>query len=358
MKILLAGGGTLGPVTPLLALVEAWRARGEVVEFVFVGTPNGPERVIVQDQYHLPFLSILPVRFPRFFSLEWVLLPFRVVWVMWQSWQILVLEKPEVIVGAGGFTQVPLVIVGWMLKIPSVILQTDVHPLLSTRFCAPFVRQIFVAWSETTGSFPSHKTRVMGIPVRQSLASGSKKRALARFRLDGTKRTMLVFGGGTGSLWINERMAEIASQLKREINVIHILGRGKGLSSSENGHVAVEYLKEGMEDAYAVADLVVCRGGLGTISELSALRKSAIIIPLPNSAQEKNALLLERHEAARILSQSETTSAEMLEEIRWLMNDAARRQRYGEHIGQLLKTDVAYEMIVMIETLVKKKTRH
>ncbi len=355
MKILLAGGGTLGPVTPLLALVEAWRARDSDVEFVFVGTPNGPERAIVQDEYYLPFVSLLPVRFPRFISLEWFLLPFRIVIVLCQAWQLLHREKPDVIVGAGGFTQVPLVIVGWMLHIVSVVLQTDVHPLLSNRLSAPFVKQIFVAWSETARSFPSDKTCVVGVPVRLSLKSGTREQALKRFGLDETKRTLLVFGGGTGSLWINEQMAQIAAQLRQEMNVIHILGRGKKMGSLKtgNGYVAVEYLEEGMEDAYAIADLIVCRAGLGTISELSYLHKSAIIIPLPHSAQEENARLLETQDAARVLMQFETTSEQLLNEIRTLMDDDIRRRRYAQHISDLLRTDVADEMIDAITSIIQ-----
>ncbi len=357
MKILLAGGGTLGPVTPLLALVEAWRLRSEDVEFVFVGTPNGPERAIVQNQYHLPFFSILPVRFPRFVSLEWFLLPFQMIQALCEAWQLLRREKPDVIIGAGGFTQVPLVGVGWMLQIPSTVLQMDVSPLLSTRLSAPFVRKILVAWAQTAKSFPSNKTRVVGVPVRLSLKSGSRERAFSRFWLDATKRTLLVFGGGTGSLWINEQIAQISAQLKQEMNVIHIMGRGKGSASlnAESGYVAVEYVEEGMEDAYAAADLVVCRAGLGTISELSALHKPAIIIPLPHSAQEENARLLETDSAARVLLQSETTSEQLLDEIRTLINDDARCAGYAERMGQLLRTDVADEMIDMIESVVKTK---
>lgn len=350
MKILLTGGGTLGPVTPLLALVEAWRARKSDVEFLFVGTPHGPERAMVVDQYHLPFESILPVRFPRFFSIEWFLLPFRAVLVLIQSWKLLCRHEPDVIVGAGGFTQVPLVMIGRALGTPSIVLQTDVSPLLSTRFSSPFVSQILIAWNETMRAFPLQKTRVVGVPVRASLQTGLRERAIKRFDLDPDKRTLLVFGGGSGSLWINEQIAQIIVQLKQEMNVIHITGRDKALTSTQTGYVVAEYLEHGMEDVYAAADLVVCRAGLGTISELSALGKPAILIPLPNSAQEKNARLLETRGAARVLDQSTTTSEQLLREIRMLIRDEVRRNKYRQQIGHVLRTDVADEIIDIIES--------
>lgn len=354
MKVLLAGGGTLGPVTPLLALVEAWRNQKASVEFVFVGTPDGPERSLVHGRYQIPFLTIPVVRFPRFISFEWLSLPFRCLSALIFSAQILRRQKPDVIVGAGGFTQVPIIIMGKLFGIPSVIFQTDVHPLLSTRFALPFVERVFVAWKETVERLHSPKVELRGVPVRTSLMSGSKENAFRRFGLDPSKKMLLVFGGGTGSLWINEQMGEIAPQIKQEMNVIHITGKGKELRvlrEQGTGYVSVEYLEDGMEDVYAAADLVLCRAGLGTISELSRLSKSAIVIPLPHSAQEKNANLLEQNDAARVLLQEETTSSQLLEEIRSLMQDSTRREHQAKRMHELMRTDVGEEMIQIIEQI-------
>lgn len=341
MKILLAGGGTLGPVTPLLAMVESWRKRDAEVSFLLAGTPDGPERALAQA-YGLAFVAITPVRFPRFFSCEWFVLPVRVVVAFFQSWKLLRRERPDLIFGAGGYSQVPVIFVGWLFRIPSSILQTDVLPLLSNRLSIPFVRNVFVGWDETLRAFPASKTKVVGVPARASLLHGSRERALQHFGLDAKRPTLLVLGGGTGSLWINERLAEIAPQLSREMNVIHITGRGKNLDalrSQGRGYAVIGHVEEGLKDIYAAADLVVARAGMGTISELSALKKPAIIIPLPGSAQEANASALQREGAAVICEQETIGSVELLHEIRRLMADTQERKRLGEAIHRVLNTN-------------------
>lgn len=341
MKILLAGGGTLGPVTPLLAIVEVWRKREATISFLLVGTPDGPERALAKA-YGLAFEAITPVRFPRFFSFEWFALPVRTLAALLQSWRLLRRERPNLILGAGGYSQVPVIIVGWLLHIPASILQTDVLPLISNRLVSPFVRHIFVGWDKTLRAFPAGKTQKAGVPVRASLLNGSRARACQRFGLDAQRPTLLVLGGGTGSLWINERLAEIAPQIAREMNVIHITGRGKNLDALQSqgrGYAVIEHVEAGLEDIYAAADLVVARAGMGTISELSALKKPAIIIPLSGSAQEANASALQKEGAAVICEQETIGSVELLHEIRRLMADTQERKRLGEAIHRVLNTN-------------------
>ncbi len=347
MKILLAGGGTLGPVTPLLALVEAWRKRDPSVAFVLVGTSHGPERLLAK-QYHIPFYSLPRVRFSRFVSLEWLWLPFCAVSAVVCAVLVLWRQRPNIIIGAGGFTQVPVILVGRLFGIPAFILQTDVHPLLSNRLVAGFVERIFVGWNQTRDKFPKKKTEVVGVPVRESLLQGSRDRAGQRFRLDPGKQTLLVFGGGTGSRWINERLSEIADQIKQEMNVLWITGRGKypQMFGDSQDHFVV--IGEEFEDMYAAADVVVARAGLGTISELSALGKPAILIPLPGYGQQENASVVAHAGAARVLNQEELNAPKLLHEIRSLINDLQRREHYRTKIREILPTNVAEKIIHLI----------
>jgi len=341
MMVLLAGGGTLGPVTPLLALAEAWRKQREDISFALVGTQDGPERSLAQAS-HIPFYAIPSVRLPRFFSMEWFLIPFRAVYALAGAHRLLRAQRPDLIIGAGGFTQVPVMWVGRFLGVPSFLLQTDVRPLLSNRLVASFVKKIFIGFEETMPFFSARKTVQTGVPVRASLKTGSRERACARFGLDGTRPTLLVLGGGTGSLWINERMAEIAPQLVQEMNVIHLTGRGKQLASlTMNGYASMEQVEDGLADIYAAADLVVARAGMGTISELCALSKPALIIPLPGSAQLENARALARRHAAMVRFQSSTSADDLQEEIRGLISDSAKRKRLSASIHRALNTDVA-----------------
>ena len=361
-KISLTGGGTLGPVTPLFAIVEVWRALHEDVEFVWVGTTSGPERKLVEQMYDIPFHAIQAARLPRYFSREWFFFPFRFCMAFFQSVQLLHQEKPSAIIGAGGYTQVPLMMAGWLFRIPCFVLQPDVDPLLSNRLVAGFVQRIFVAWEKTTSAFPAHKTIVTGNPVRPSLLNGSKEQAIKFFNLDPEKQTLLVFGGGTGARWLNTQIEMIVGSLLEKMNVIHVTGVGKvsgkevaagsldrsddRFSLRDDGrlgtYVVKEILEEDMKDAYAVTDVVVGRAGMGTITEIIALHKSAILIPL-HAAQQRNADAL--NGAALVLDQATTTTKDLCSHIQLLMQDADRQRLLTQQIATIFPTGNAQVLI-------------
>jgi len=346
MKILLTGGGTLGSVTPLLAIVEAWRKRDATVEFVWIGTQNGQERKLVEEEYAIRFFQIPIARFPRYVSLEWLYLPIQFLRAIVKCTSIMRKEKPNVVIGAGGFTQVPVMIASWMMRVKSTALQTDVQILLSTKIVLPFVSYVIAAWEQTVNLKPSF----FGVPVRESLLRGSKEKAIAHFHLDKNKLTVLVFGGGTGASWLNEKIFEIAPQLCQKTNVLHLTGSGKRCELAPiAGYVVVESLGKEMADAYAVADLVVARAGMGTIAEISALRKPAILIPIPNSLQEDNASALQN--SARILDQENTTSQVLLNEIRLLLDNPQARAQYSSRISSVLHTNIADDIIDLIANI-------
>ncbi|MEK7452330.1 MAG: UDP-N-acetylglucosamine--N-acetylmuramyl-(pentapeptide) pyrophosphoryl-undecaprenol N-acetylglucosamine transferase, partial [Patescibacteria group bacterium] len=286
MKILFAGGGTLGPVTPLLAVADAWRKKDSSITFVWVGTKNGPERVFIEKE-SIPFFSLTTARFPRYPSFEWIFLPFRFFLACLQASLILLRERPQLIAAAGGYTSVPLILIGRILGIPSWIHQSDVLPVLTNRLLSHIATVITVAWPQTQNVFPKSKTYLIGNPVRASVLGGSREHAKKIFAIDETKPTILVFGGGSGARFLNHLMSEIWKDLSMIANVIHVTGKGKMLNETSLTHHyhVVEYLAEEMKDAYALADLVVCRAGTGTITELAALKKAAILIPLLHHTQ-------------------------------------------------------------------------
>ncbi len=361
MKILFAGGGTLGPVTPLLAVAEAWRAVDSAVDFVWVGTPNGPDRKIVEAA-GIRFLSIPVARLTQYPSVEWLMLPVNLFRAARQSWTILRDERPNLVASAGGFTGVPLIVAARVRGIPSWLHQQDVRTILSSRLVVPFVTWISSAWESSLAAFPKGKSAWVGNPVR---ANGTKVPVNSqllprdfsparRFGLDPSRQTVLVFGGGGGAAFLNRLMETIGREIVETANVIHIVGIGKmteGIESMGERYVAVELLTEAMSDALDAADLVVCRAGMGTISDLSARGKAAIIVPLPNSPQEDNALVLEANGAALILRESATSPQEYLEAIRGLLRDDARRRTLGTNISQLLRTDVAATIVERLQKI-------
>ncbi|KKW36981.1 MAG: UDP-diphospho-muramoylpentapeptide beta-N- acetylglucosaminyltransferase [Candidatus Giovannonibacteria bacterium GW2011_GWA2_53_7] len=343
MKILFAGGGTLGPVTPLLAVAEAWQKMDPTVSFVWVGTRSGPEREIVQKA-GIAFRDIPTARLPRYPSLEWLVLPFRLLAACFLAWRILRRERPSLIASAGGYTAVPVIVMGWLCRIPSWIHQQDVSPLLSNRLCAPFAQCITTAWPSSLKDFPASKTTHLGNPIRRVLLEGKKETARALFGLD-DRPTVLVVGGGTGALWMNHLMEEVGPWLVKRTNVIHITGKGKltePLRRIGKGYVVRELLMpEEMSQAYAVADLVVARAGMGTLTELAAWRKPSMLIPLPGSAQERNARIVADVGAAKVVSQSAMTVNNFRNVLEDLLSDKQKQRTLSERMGALLLTDVA-----------------
>jgi UDP-N-acetylglucosamine--N-acetylmuramyl-(pentapeptide) pyrophosphoryl-undecaprenol N-acetylglucosamine transferase len=350
MKILFAGGGTLGPVTPLLAVAERWKQNDEAVEIVWVGTPRGPERHAVStvtDQFY----SLPVARLPRYPSHEWILLPFKLCLAFCKAFYVLAKERPDVIATAGGYTAVPVVILGKLLRMPSWVHQQDVTPLLTNKLLSPFAKWVTISWEMSKVAFPFDRTDVIGNPVRDSVLKGSKKAAMDTFGLNPEKPTVLVFGGGGGARWLNKAMEKIAARIVKNVNIIHIAGKKKitkELKEIEGDYYVTELLTTDMADALAAADVVVCRAGMGTITELAALKKASIIIPLPKSPQLANVHVISDTGAAKILYEDATTPGEIQMEIMNLINDEEARKKMGEKVHGLLPTDVAEKVIDLL----------
>jgi UDP-N-acetylglucosamine--N-acetylmuramyl-(pentapeptide) pyrophosphoryl-undecaprenol N-acetylglucosamine transferase len=328
MKILLSGGGTLGPVTPLLGLVEYWRENNDNVDLVWAGTTKGPEGALISAN-DIRFISIASVKVPRYATPYWFAIPFMALYAMIESWTLLRNEQPDVIVTAGGYVSVPLVILGRLMGITSWVHQQDVLPGLANKVMAKFARNVSVTFDISKDMFPAFKTEVTGNAVRADIASGNRENGYRKFDLAPDRKTILVLGGGGGSGWINETVSALASDITQEWQVLHITGSDKYESVEvENPYYSIEpVIHEGMSDAYAIADLVICRAGLGTMTELAYVGKPAIVIPMPDSHQEMNAFQLFEHQAAIIMDQTETTPQILLNTIKTIMVDENSQMR-------------------------------
>lgn len=340
MHILLSGGGTLGPVMPLLALVDSWREKQEPFTISFIGTRRGPEREVI-ERMGIPFTAITSAKWPRYWTFYWFLFPFLFALSLFESWRVIRRERPQVVVSAGGFVSVPLAWAAWLHRIPVWLHQQDVIPGLANRLMAPFAKKVSVAFAPSASAFSPKKTQVLGNPVRAQLYAGQAKRAVERFSLASNRPTVLVLGGGTGSAWMNACVDAMADTLVSEgVQLLHIAGKGKAKHlSSREGYVVEELVVDGMEDVYALADVVLCRAGLGTLSELAALHKSALVIPLPDSHQEANALFLFEQRGAVILDQAETTPQVLLTALRTLCKDLSARRALGERLHSCFPPD-------------------
>lgn len=362
MKICFAGGGTLGPVTPLLAVWTRIREKHPDATAVWLGTPTGPERDFVTAA-GCTFVRIPVAKWPRYASLDWFLFP----WQYWRACRVsrtaLLRHEPDVVVTAGGFTATPVVRVAAKMGIPCYTHQLDRLPGLANRFLADRCARVTTSFSYTKPPFGrSVETEQIPTPTRFSLAQlPARAQALRTFGFSAERPVILVMGGGTGAIALNNLVnRSIDRWVALGWQVIHLTGEGKPAAYGPTiGVVTKERLLPAeMRLAYAAVDVVVARAGMGTLSELVALRKPMILVPIPRSHQEANVLPFERAHAALICQQTHAEFDRLIE--RALMKtllDERFAHELTENAQTVLPTDQGQAMAERVLSLVKKKRK-
>jgi UDP-N-acetylglucosamine--N-acetylmuramyl-(pentapeptide) pyrophosphoryl-undecaprenol N-acetylglucosamine transferase len=324
--VVLTGGGTAGHVTPNLALLPALRERGYAV--VYFGSPRGIERRLATEA-GLAYRAVQTGKLRRYFSLENFVDPLRIVMGIAQATWRLARLRPAVVFSKGGFVGVPIVVGAWLNRIPVVVHESDLTPGLANRLSFPFARRICLSFRETAEMLPGLDATYTGTPVRRSLTSGDRERAQSTFGLDPSCRTVMVFGGSQGAQAINEVVRAALPEMPADLQVLHVCGAGNRDESLEGAprYRQYEYLDADFADAFACADVVVSRAGANSLAELIALRKPAVVIPLPTAAsrgdQLDNARLFAEKGYGLVVDQGDLTPGSLLREIETAMARAA-----------------------------------
>jgi UDP-N-acetylglucosamine--N-acetylmuramyl-(pentapeptide) pyrophosphoryl-undecaprenol N-acetylglucosamine transferase len=351
MKVVLTGGGTIGAVSPLLAVREVWRQKNPQMDFIWIGTEGGIEKEIVEKDC-VPFYPIKSAKLRRYFSWETFLDPLRFIVGFVQAWKLLNKFKPEFIMTCGGYVSVPVVLAGYLKKIKIIVHQQDLEVGLANRIMALFATKITVSFKPLLKEFNEKKTVLTGNPVRQRLFAGNKNSAEKRFDLRPGKPVLFVLGGSLGSAWINETVYSGVSELTEFCDVLHVTGKiniAKKIRAS--GYHQFEFLHEELADAFAAADLVVARAGLSTMSELAALGKAAVIVPIPHNQQERNIEYFAEKGAAVYLRQNTTSPAEFVALMRYLLENKTKRLDLQAKIKEMMPADAADKMVKMLRDI-------
>lgn len=339
MKLLLTGGGTLGSVTPLIAIAESLPAHARVF---WIGTRTGVERTIVTNA-QIPFFWIVTTKLRRYLDVRTLVAPLLLLVGFLHALAMLMRLRPTHVVGAGGYVAVPVISAAWVLRIPSYTIQLDVLPGLANRLVAPFVRKIFVTFSESAQYFSRQKTVVVGAPMRKSIAQVARRKQRAASRPN-----LLVIGGGTGSVALNQLIWEVAATLEATCDIVHLTGVGKGSHRKSAHYTQKELAVEDMHTLIANADIVLTRAGMGTLSELAALRKAAIVVPLPGSPQEENARVLAEQHAILLRRQQDATPEQLIRDVQTLLQNDTERERLGTALHAALPTDAVSQILKFI----------
>jgi UDP-N-acetylglucosamine--N-acetylmuramyl-(pentapeptide) pyrophosphoryl-undecaprenol N-acetylglucosamine transferase len=359
MKIIFCGGGTLGPVTPLLATIEKLKEIDPKITPVWVGTRHGVERDVV-TRLGIEYHWIASAKMRRYFDWRSLLTPFvaaaGVIGAIW----IVLRAEPKAVVSAGAFTQVPLIMVARLIGIPAIVHQQDVETGVANRISSYDAKVITSAFDVSASQFGKRSVKVIGNPVR-SLVSGiidpalravARERGMKRWNFDPSKPTLLVLGGGTGALGLNERVVRNLDALTTKANVLHLTGRGKFVDAKpRHGYAAVEFLNEEIAEAYAAADLALSRAGMGTLTELGVMGIPAVLVPLPGH-QEKNAAYLRERGAALVVAVG-SSDQEFVDTVLRLLADRDRRLSLSRSITDIFPADAAEKLARIIIEMIK-----
>lgn len=359
ITLLFAGGGTLGPVTPLLAVASVLHRKRPAWKIHWVGTASGPERAWIEER-GMVFTTLPVVKWTSYPSKEWLRALISWMRARRQARRIIDQYKPSAIVGAGGFTALPLMLVARNLSIPCLMHQLDVVPGLTNRRVARWCVSITTSFEYERSPFGMDVSdERIPTPVRIDPRSlPTRMHAVRHFDLDPFRPVTLVMGGGTGARAINEMIIRSLATWLPWTQIVHVTGIGKDalcVKNQRTGYVVRTHLIDEMPYAYAAADVVVSRAGMGTLSEIAALALTAVLIPLPNSTQEVNARAFEEQGAALVFDQNETCFAERVREgVRLLVSDLDERKKMGERARAFLPTDdgtaLAERVVRAVET--------
>jgi UDP-N-acetylglucosamine--N-acetylmuramyl-(pentapeptide) pyrophosphoryl-undecaprenol N-acetylglucosamine transferase len=364
LRVVLAGGKTAGPVVTLLAVAEAIKQNHPAALFVLADISGSVGERLAREK-GLGFTAIRTGKLRRYFSWSNFLTPFLVFVGFLQALVLLRRFKPDLVIGAGGFVQVPVAWAAWALRIPVHIHQQDVTVTLANALCAPVARSISVTFESSLRDFrqgsglfshvPTQKPIVWtGNPVRPEILTATKVEAQSFFQLSADLPTLFVLGGGSGAQKINQLVMEALPQLGKVVQILHSTGLGKMIRAQDPNYHAFEFIERN-DLAYAAADIVLARAGVATIADLSNLSKIAIIIPMADTHQEANAQLLYERRAAVVLDERELTPDALVEIIRKILFNLELQRELARNINQLMPHKSAQKIAEIVFSHVQSK---
>lgn len=317
LRVIIAAGGTGGHVFPALALAEEIREQFPNADILFIGTKRGLEdRVIPEAGFDLKTITMSglvrgfspPDMFRNF------LMPFKVFFGMIQSRRILRQFRPDIVIGCGGYVTAPVVWLAAKSGIKTMLQEQNSRPGRTTLFLSKYADQVHLTYEDARAFFEDiNKLKVSGNPLRKGLQKIDRQTASRFFGLHSNNRTLLVIGGSLGAHAINTALLDIIDELiqRSDINVLWQTGKNdfkKIASQVRHEHVQILEFIDRMDAAYSFADLVLCRAGAMTLSEITMMGLPSVLVPYPYAAdnhQEFNAASLVDQHAAVMIRNSE-----------------------------------------------------
>ncbi len=364
MKVIISGGGTGGHVFPAIAIADALKQIDPSTDILFVGAKGKLEMEKVPKAGY-PIKGLKISGFQRKLTFKNFINLFNLVGSLWKSFWIVRNFKPDVVVGVGGFASGPTLEMAYRQGIPVLVQEQNSYAGLTNKLLSKKAAKVCVAYPNMERFFPKEVIQMTGNPVRKDMGNLDHLRAegIKHFGLDPNKKTILIVGGSLGAKTLNIAMRFNAEEIEKLTDVQILWQAGKlyiedyeKCETAKLPNVEIRAFLDKMDLAYALADVVICRAGAGTISELSIIGKPTVLIPSPNVAEDhqtENAKALVKEQAAIMVKDPDATLKMLPEAIHILRNDTKRRQ-LSQQIKTLARPNAASEIAQEVRKLAEK----
>ncbi len=371
MRVIVSAAGTAGHINPALTIANKIREKEPNSEIIFIGTNHGLENDLVpRSGFELRRIEAYGLK------KELSITNFKHLLSTFQSKseveKIIDEFRPDLVVGTGGYICGPVFMAAIAKNVPTVLHESNAYPGKAIKFLAKKVDCILVGFEEAKEKMKNAKKVVVtGNPTKikkQIISQNEKKRILEDLGIKNDLPIVLIFGGSQGAQKINEAVVELVKQkLNEDYQIVWATGRNQYdivKESFEKSSMSIKNLKDvkvlpyiyNMEELINVSDLVICRSGAMTITELSICSKPAIFVPLPSKSanrQEDNARVLEKLGAAKIILNQELTGEKLASEINDIIKDKVKLEKMGKAANKIAPHDVEEKIYEEIKKIIK-----
>lgn len=332
MKVILTGGGTGGHIYPALTIADQIRKLEPDAEIIFVGTRHGLEKDII-PRYGYPLKFIEVAGFRRSLSFDTLRSVYKLFEGLYDAYHIIKAEKPDLVIGTGGYVCGPVVFTAALRGIPCCIQEQNAMPGVTNKILSRFVKKVFLGYKEAGKYFPGRAELIYsGNPIRTEILEHRRGESLKELGLSADMQTVLVSGGSRGARSINSAMldAEIALSGRHDVQVLHATGSANyeqymkevNKRGGVKSNIVIKPYLHNMPSALAAADIAVFRAGAIGLAELMAKGIPSVLVPYPYATanhQEFNARAVEAKGAAKVILDRNMSGEMLLEVIEHLL---------------------------------------
>lgn len=371
MKIIIIGGHLSPALSVIDSLPKDWKILFVGRKYVFEGEKSLSLEYKTINNLKIPFEEISTGRFQRKFTKNTIPSLLKLPSGFFKALVVLGKFKPDVVLGLGGYLQIPMIFASFVLKIPVVLHEQTLESGFSNKICSPFAKKICISWESSAKFFPKEKTILTGNPIRKEIVKGSS----SEFKTEKSSSSLpiiYVTGGSSGSHFINTLIEDLIQKLLINFKVIHQTGDSQEYKDYERLYDLYKKLPKKLKDNYLLykfidpkevgeilnkAEFAIARAGINTVTEFIFTKKPAILIPLPfsqNNEQLKNALFLKKLGLGYVILQKEVTPQILLSNIQSMHKSINEYKKNLKNFKDLIKEDAADKIIEVIRQCVLK----